>query len=894
MKANRTLLATRRSFLKRSAALLIAAFVPRLGDWPASPALAATSPKRIYLAPDDHTDYFWSGGEADYQQAFLDMLDYYLDQADATQNNPSDFQSRWNCDGSFWIWIYEHNRSSAQFQRLVSRIQDGHVSFPLNALVVCLGGAPAEAVLRGMYYAGRLERRYSLRVRIAIAMESQTLPYGLGALWAGSGAQYSWKGICGCDTALSDPGSRQYEIYWTVGPDGSRVLTKWNSVLPGLSHMGGYAEAKDPSSVVTYVDSNSDFINLYRYGGVQYKVIGAFGQGGDYLETADQKCVTAAQTMSNSSRRVIVSNQQDFFQDFETTYGAGLPSISCSFGNEWELYCAALAEVSASVKRSVEKLRGAEALATLVTLEDPSFMDGRETARDQAWMDLGLFWEHNWGMVGCSGTIVDERTAWQRRLANEIKSYVDTLQADAITALGGMIEKTGTNVRFFAFNPLGWARTDVADFPYSGSAPVKVIDLGTGTETPSQIVTIGSTQYLRILAQNVPAVGYRVFEIQPGAPGSFSTGAPSINGNVISNGFYGVSVATRGAITSLIDKTRGNREFASDYWINDLGGSGTGTLQAENVGPISATLLATTSSPPARTARITLFRSSNPGGPNRIEIRNDINQNFNTTYTWRFGLDLTSPLDVWHEEVGAVIRAKLISQGGHYSDRGRNTRYDWLTLNHFADMSGGGVGVTLSNADCYFMQLGNSTWGTLDTSTPQISVLVGGRVVNGSFGLPGQGGDTHFLQRFALQTHDAYDPVAAMKFSMEHQNPLITGAVTGGSDYPETSYSLVTISDPNVLLWALKPAEESVNWGIIARVWNLSTSPTSFSLGMSSGPIFAAWHTTHIETLLEGAIVANGALSADIAANQLKTFLLRMTSFDHSTYLPVVLRRQGT
>ena len=51
-----------------------------------------------------------------------------------------------------------------------------------------------------MYYPGQLERRYDLRFRLAVAMENQTLPYGLGALWAGAGARYSWKGVCDCAT----------------------------------------------------------------------------------------------------------------------------------------------------------------------------------------------------------------------------------------------------------------------------------------------------------------------------------------------------------------------------------------------------------------------------------------------------------------------------------------------------------------------------------------------------------------------------------------------------------------------------------------------------------------------------------------------------------------------
>lgn len=866
---------SRREFLKFNLLAAAAALLPR----GLRRALAPLDTKRIYLAPDDHTDYFWSAGESTYRQAFLDMLDYYLNQADATQGNPSDFQGRWNCDGSFWIWTYEKNRTPAQFNRLIERVRDGHISFPLNALVVCLGGAPAEAVLRGMFYAGKLERRYNLRVRVAIAMENQTLPYGLPALWYGAGARYSWKGICGCDTLVSAPGDRQHEIYWATGPDGSRILMKWNSMLSSNWNqgMGGYAEARFPSQVVNYVDSDPVFLSRYPY-----LVIGAFGKGWDDLQTLTNEFVSTAQSMSNANRRVIVSNQVDFFQDFDASYGSGLPSVACSFGNEWDLYCASLAEVSARVKRSVEKLRTAEAAAALVVQKNAAFMSGREAARDLAWMDLGLFWEHNFGMVGPPSGLVAERIAWQRRLAGEIESYVDALHNDALAALGGMIQKSGTNTRFFVFNALGWARSGPADLPYTNTNPVHVIDLSSGLEAPSQIVTVEGQRRLRILAEDVPAVGYKVYEIQPGAGASFSDAA-TVSGGVIENEFYRLTLAERGAITSLIDKTRANREFVQvvdGRAVNDLGAGG-GTLQVEHQGPVSVTLLATSSSPLAHTTRLTLYR-----GQSWIELRNEITQNFNTTETWGFGLNL-SPPEVWHEEVGAVIRARLVSQGGHYSDRAGNSRYDWLTLNHFVDMSSGGVGLTLSNADCYFMKLGRSSVGELDTATPLISALAGGRVANGGNGLPDQGGDTRFLQRFALRTHAAFDPAAAMKFALEHQNPLTAAVVTGGSHYPATSYSLLSISNPNVLLWALKPPEDRPPRDLIVRLWNLSGSPQTFNLSLNGLPIYSIERLSHIETPTGSLAPLAGELRDTLAAQQLRTYAL---SSYRKTYLPFVRR----
>ena len=43
-------------------------------------------PKRIYIAPDDHTDYMWSSTEEGYKQAFLETLDYYIKLNDSTAN----------------------------------------------------------------------------------------------------------------------------------------------------------------------------------------------------------------------------------------------------------------------------------------------------------------------------------------------------------------------------------------------------------------------------------------------------------------------------------------------------------------------------------------------------------------------------------------------------------------------------------------------------------------------------------------------------------------------------------------------------------------------------------------------------------------------------------------
>ena len=60
-----------------------------------------------------------------------------------------------------------------------------------------------------------------------------------------------------------------------------------------------------------------------------------------------------------------------------------------------------------------------------------------------------------------------------------------------------------------------------------------------------------------------------------------------------------------------------------------------------------------------------------------------------------------------------------------------------------------------------------------------------------------------------------------MKFSLEHQNPLLNGEVLGGKSASKLNkYSLLAVSDPNVLPWSVNPSEEGIKNGIIARFWN--------------------------------------------------------------------------
>lgn len=861
---------------------------------------ARAQQKRIYIANDDHTDFMWTADADTYARTFVEMIDWHLKLADETAGNEPAYRNRFNCDGSYWLWNYEQRKTPAEFARLIGRIKDGTISAPMNLVVSCYGGQPSEAVLRGMYYAGRLERRHGLKFRMAVAMEDQTLPLGLASLFAGAGVQYSWRGVCGCASRLDNKvlGARPREISWWTGHDGQRLLLKWYSLGP--HGVGGYLEAGSPAAAIKYVDSDPGFLKRYvdPKTGAPYQVAGLFGYGGDDLARKTgitpppeipgvpglQKLVSSpycdhfhviANQQSNEKRQVIVSNEQDFFEDFEKTHGATLDSQSVTYGNEWDLYSASMSETSARAKRAVEKLRSAELLAALVSLKYPDFMKRHTASRDRAFNAIGLFWEHNWTADGPISR--PQRAAWQELIATEIETYVNSIQGEAIVRLGGMIPRPEKANRFFVLNPLGWSRTQHADFLYTGSADIHVRDLTTGKDVPHQIVKLDGARNLRILATDVPSAGYKVFEILSGKGNAPTDDAATAKDKVIENAAVKLVIERDGAIRSFIDKRRGNTELAAsilDLKLNDFSEKSDDgePLRIENSGPVSVTIRARSEAGLAHSTAITLYRDSD-----RIDIHNELNANFSDVRHWAFSFALNNPA-TQTEEVGAINLNKLKADGGDYADT--HARYDYLTVNHFADMTDadGTKGVTISNADLAFAKLGVSTDKVLDIGTPQLNFLAGGQVDGPSLGIRAQNGQTRFTQRFALRPHGNYDATAAMKFALEHQNPFITGPIIskGGNDYPETTHALLAIDNPNVLLWALKVHDDGIEKGLVARLWNVSDAAEKAEISMMTG-LSSAHRMTHIETDIEAVpLTKSGAARTSFGSQQMQTYRLNL------------------
>ncbi len=820
----------------------------------------------VFLMNSNHTDYNWNATAAQYDAAMLAELDYYLQQIADTSGSPPEEQARYVPDNWWFLWLYEHNRTAEEFDQLIDAIRSGHITIPLNPFVILYGALPTEAAIRAGYYPGRIARRYGLEFLLAENIENHTNPWGIASLWAGSGVRYTWKGVCGCADQQA-PDRLDEELFIWQGPDDKTLLFKWYNLLGSHKDWGGYSEARNIVDGASSIDTQITRTQV-RMPGIG--VTGMFGAGWDdvsWQSTGVVDKVTAYNDLGTGDR-ALVSNGIDFFRALESSgKAATLPLRRGGWGNDWDMWAASLAERTSRVRRALEQLRTAEALAVFAELHEPGTWPPVRDSLESGLMSVWKFFEHSWNVTGGGPTLAQmkaDKEAW----AQDIEVAVAGAVTSAETTIAALFD-TPDEDRVAVFNPLGFTRTDIAAVDVAGPGPYVVSDVASGLEVPSQLISDGPQTRLQFLASDVPSLGYRVYRYAPGTPSAWPPAATVTAGSrTIESELYRVVLGDRGQITEATHKVPDpDVQLAGANGMNDYGSGSIVSVTAENVGPVSATLRVDLSDP-TRTVRVRLAT-----GVDRIEIDNVIEQNVTGMQTYSFHANLAGA-QIRFEEIGAIARPGPVTEppedGGDFLPGARANR---MTLNHFVSFDLTDYHLVLSNRDAFAMQVNDSTNATFDLTGDEVHVVVMEQQTPGA-GTADQGGDEDFRNRFALLGVDGpYDGADAMRASLAHQNQLHSIVLPRNQTGPlaTPTAGLLSIDAANVVVTAFKPAED-VGAGWVVRLWELAGQQTALSIDASAVSADGAWHTSLIESDVVPVPVAAGVISTSINANEIKTF----------------------
>ncbi len=551
--------------------------------------------------------------------------------------------------------------------------------------------------------------------------------------------------------------------------------------------------------------------------------------------------------------KFVMATPEEFLDLMLAKYGAdAFPSFSGDFGAAWSGSHADAPHTERMVRQAHREARAAEAL-----LAAGSLVDGLPVPQadvDHAYRRMLEVDEHS-GAGGWPGYFTPEEMDRNNRIhlsyAVEASETTASLLAEGLARFTAQVPATGDAV--IVSNPLGrardgWARVTLPAALYATA--FRVVDRATGEELPYQ--RFDATSAIAFHALDLPSVGYRVYDLVPGAPAATPSGMLQVTATTLENDFYRLVVdPADGSVTTLVEKATGRSliDPATTYRFNRLASSaktdvqsgraptqsavGGATVTIRSAGPLLAELQVTRTGTPHVSSVYRLRR-----GEDRVEFDNVINRNATpyvnnaTGYRW---YTVTLPFNVKNLSVFSETTTRFL----RYPQDGfpRDNYFDWHNVEHTLGLfdTGGGVLYAVDSVDAHHLE----KFKQLTPPAPSLgSGLVLSRMLDrsdeyeysggtiGSFVMEPDTAPTLRYTHFLRGVPPAFDPVAASRFGFEALNaPLARFVAARPGSLPAEQASFFSVDAPGVLLYTVKRADDGD--GVILRMTELTGAVTA-------------------------------------------------------------------
>lgn len=849
---------------------------------------------RVFFIPITHHDLGYTDTIENVLDRYADYYEDILRFCRETDHWPEEARYRYSAEGAWAIKHFVENRDEAAIKELGRRVKEGRID--IGALMGNQISALSshEGQVRLMYPSFRLAHRFGGRILTGSITDVPGLSWGLPTILAGAGVKYFFAGL----PTYFEWGRNDIHTFWDEsavlrhgrpdafrwqGPDGQSVLVYYQGSY------GFFGNVTGPNSYEYVMERLPGELEAMQKRGSPFSVMRFIHNGLDnYPPDVKISHIVRQWNKQWAFPKLLVGTNTQFFQALEKqcdgirTFRGELPHTDYAVG--------ALSTAKETVinRLTHEQLASAEKLSAVASL-----VAGRAYPADdirKAYNDMALYDEHTWGKSYPAGRIQDwawnEKSHFAYRAAGLARQTLNR----SVEHLVHRIERKEDGHYIVVFNLLSFQRTDVVRLPkFSGTAS-HARDLSGHAKTleACQIVPLGGPQSpvpyaahrfarghfephelrdLVFTAGDVPPCGYKVYKLvdKKSAPPATSI---KVGPHSLENRFYRIRIdPTTGGMDSIFDKQL-NREWVDRQaphrvnqfvmrWIKTGAVQGPVDVQVKKgrLGPVQGSLVITAKGPgcPQITQEVIIHDRIK-----RIDFANRILK------------DATPMQEIYFAFPFAVDRPDIRFEGSNsvikpFRDQfpGSNTNY--YTVQHFADVSGGGAGVTLSARESHLFEFGGlwpnycsqahhgmdpPGYGAPFVKPEQVKKgHIYAFVMSSNFRTnfqPVQQGDILF--RFSMTTHEGdWQQGDCARFGWAAANPFVVDDVHGKRTGPLApgTMSFCAVDKPNVLLTAIKRAEDGD--GFILRLVETSGKAVTARVTLPQTAIKRAYATDLVE-----------------------------------------------
>lgn len=589
----------------------------------------------VCFFPHSHLDIGYTHRQDDVMKLQWRNLERALDLAERTKDYPDGARYRWNTEVTWPIAAYlKEYAGTEKAARLIQAIRDGVINVDMALGSILTGISRQEELMHIFDDAHEISRLTGVELNTAMMSDVPGQVWGMATAMAKNGVKYyspgpnyvPFYGRIGNDRAAAlhvKWGDRPF--YWQSQAGTDKVLV-WQagrgySWFHGwLANRIGVCGLEPVWSYLTELETE-EFPYPTCY--LRYTVHGDNGPPDTSMPD-----VIREWNERYESPQFRIATAKEFFTDFETRYGAQLPTHGGDMTPTWEDGAASTARETAMNRESSTRLAQTEVLWSMVNKE--SFPAKRFA---EAWKNVVLFSEHTWG-ASASGsqphsTFTKDLWAGKKAFADSAYQQSSALYSEALSPLN-----TGEGNYLHVLNTNLWNRTDVVVLDSCIDLTGKSLLDAAGKEIAIQHLSNGRWCFI---AEDIPALSSAVYRIvplkkkatTPGKPSSMVTGE-----NILNNGLVRVEIdPKKGTIRSL--KVSGDPyEYAQGDGLNDYLYTGYITTNPRSIeqirkitvlnnGEVAATLRVESEAPGCRVLwrDVTVYK-----GISRVDICNTLDK----------------------------------------------------------------------------------------------------------------------------------------------------------------------------------------------------------------------------------------------------------------------------
>lgn len=818
----------------------------------------------LFLVPNIHLDV----GYSDYQAKIAAIQSRVIDEAmELTAQHP-DF--RFSLDGIWPLEQFLKTRAPVERQRVITAIQKRQLYIPAQYASLLTGFPTAETLIRSFYASANFSRQHGTPFNYANITDVPSFTWSYASILASSGIHEL---VSGSDNirgpVLLQGHLNEDSPFWWEGPDGQKVLLWYSRHYMQMQTLFGL-----PPLLSAGHDTLPLFLQMYEHPAYRANSAIIFGTQVENTDLFPQQAALAQEWDSAYAYpRIQYSGFHEAIENIAQQFGNNIPTIRGDGGPYWEDGIASDALFAAMERANESRGPSAEKLSTLTSLINPTLAADRLDL-ERMWTDMVLMDEHTWD----SYNSISDPTSLEAVRQLEVKDLYATkaqelgrfILRNSMASIANSISAGHGNL--VVFNTLNWVRSGLVSLDLANDR--EIVDKATGQLVPIEILGVGKDFHsVRFVAQNIPAVGYKVYLLRETKQG-VAPAASLPPAAVLESPYYRVTLdPATGSVRSIYDKQL-QRELVNQQspyrfgqYIYVTGGDklpnsiqfyGSAYRRPDLQTHLASDghLLSVMRAPYGVVGRM---ESSDTNTPNisteiqlfdhekKIEITENVEKKEVDT---KEGVYFAFPFSMDHPQFQYEIQNGVVDPA---KDMYPGAGHEWFSVQHWVSVQQDGVSSTIMPLDASLVTLGDINRGAWQEHFDQRRGTIFSYVMNNYWFTnyrAGQGEHFHF--RYVITSAPSTDAPRLSRMGWEEMTPLEEDEITSQDKAVDTpgplsgnQASFLSINDKDIVLDTWKPAEDGD--GTILRFIDLGGTTRTITVTEPLFDLRQVWKTNAVE-----------------------------------------------